>query len=156
MDEKLDKLIRLLIGNGISLNRVGDWFCCTELELDFSEHDKAFEDKIAELDEKYLCMIKTAEQHQDARMFYKKENESLNKRIAELKSENEKLFDYLNGITGNTKAEIKNNIKNIEKIDKKPTKRTGVIIAREIDGQTYVLLDDFMSAVNDLQAKIGT
>ena len=50
MDEKLDKLIRLLIDNGLSLNRVGDWCCCTDLELDFSEHDKVFEDKIASLE----------------------------------------------------------------------------------------------------------
>lgn len=71
MDEKLDKLIRLLIDNGISLNRVGDWFCCTELELDFSEHDKAFEDKIAKL-EKEL-----EEWKEEARVAKKQRDEQL-------------------------------------------------------------------------------
>lgn len=111
-------------------------------ELDFSEHDKQFKERIGFLTRKNEELFD--------------ENASLKQRIAELESENEKLFEYLNGITGNTKAEIKNNIKNIEKIDKKPTKRTGVIIAKEINGQTYVKLDDFMSVVNDLQAEIGT
>ena len=117
---------------------------------------KGYEDKIAKREEAigyYKDSFYRAEKNCDKLCH---ENKELKQRIAELESENEKLFDYLNGITGNTKAEIKNNIKNIEKIDKKPTKRTGVIIAREIDGQTYVVLDDFMSAVNDLQAKIGT
>lgn len=29
-------------------------------------------------------------------------------------------------------------------------------LAKEINGQTQVTLDDFMSVVNELQAKIGT
>ena len=79
MDEKLDKLIRLLIDNGISLNRVGDWFCCTGLELDFSEHDKVFEDKIVELKKDY----KTASELLGK---YQQENEGLKKRIIELEN----------------------------------------------------------------------
>ena len=79
MDEKLDKLIRLLIDNGISLNRVGDWFGCTGLELDFSEHDKVFEDKIAELKKDY----KTASELLGK---YQQENESLKKRVVELEN----------------------------------------------------------------------
>ena len=35
-------------------------------------------------------------------------------------------------------------------------KYTTVIVAKEINGQTYVTLDDFMSVVNDFQAEIGT
>ena len=89
--------------------------------LDFSEHDKVFEDKIAELKKDY----KTASELLGK---YQQENESLKQRIAELES----------------------------KEDEKPTKYTTVIVAKEINGQTYVTLDDFMSVVNDLQAEIGT
>ena len=49
-------------------------------------------------------------------------NRCLREKNAKLESENEKLFEYLNGITGNTKEEIRNNIDNIGKINKKPTK----------------------------------
>ena len=48
-------------------------------ELDFAEHDKVFEDKIAELKKDY----KTASELLGK---YQKENESLKKRIAELES----------------------------------------------------------------------
>lgn len=96
MDEKLDKLIRLLIDNGISLNRVGDFFGYTGLELDFSEHDKVFEDKIAKLKKDY----KTASELLGK---YQQENESLKKRVVELENfscqaeqETESLVEKLN------------------------------------------------------------
>ena len=96
MNEKLDELIRLLIDNGISLNRVGDWFCCTGLELDFSEHDKVLEDKIAGLKKDY----KTASELLGK---YQQENESLKKRVVELENfscqaeqETESLVEKLN------------------------------------------------------------
>ena len=53
--------------------------------------------------------------------------------------------------------ELKKRISELEiKEKEKPTKYTTVIVAKEINGQTYVTLDDFMSVVNDLQAEIGT
>ena len=56
-----------------------------------------------------------------------------------------------------TIAELKQRIAELEsKETEKPTKYTTVIVAKEINGQTYVTLDDFMSVVNDLQAEIGT
>lgn len=93
MDEKLDKLIRLLIDNGISLNRIGDWFCCTELELDFSEHDKVFEDKISQL-EKDIASYKQAFEDKCSDLKSTSDlleksinkNEELEQRIAELES----------------------------------------------------------------------
>jgi predicted RNase H-like nuclease (RuvC/YqgF family) len=124
-------------------------FCCRLEKLDFSEHDKVFEDKIAELKKDY----KTASELLGK---YQQENAGLKQRIAELESENEKLFDYLSGITGNTRDEIKNNIGNAEKISKKTIKTHTFIVGKEIDGQTYVKLEDFMSVVNDLQAEINT
>ena len=54
--------------------------------LDFSEHDKYFKDRIAKLEDKLLKLIKTAEQHQDARMVYERKCEKLKQRIAELES----------------------------------------------------------------------
>ena len=93
--KKLDKLIRLLVDNGISLNRVGDWVCCTELELDFSEHDKVFEDKIKKLREE--C-DKLHKQLMETEKDMQKENESLkqklsnkDKKIAELTWKNDEL-----------------------------------------------------------------
>lgn len=94
MDEKLDKLIRLLIDNGISLNRVGDWFCCTELELDFSEHDKVFEDKIAKLKQQIRELIKEKDEYKRKCNDFGFENQDLKKitksyedKIAELEKE---------------------------------------------------------------------
>lgn len=114
--------------------------------IDFSEHDKVFKDKIAELKKDY----KTASELLGK---YQQENESLKKRIIELENfscqaeqETESLFEKLNQRI----AELES------KETEKPTKYITVIVAKEINGQTYVTLDDFMSVVNDLQAQIGT
>lgn len=90
-------------------------------ELDFSAHDKVFEDKIEELDRMRKIWI-------DKAVKWQQESEKLKKQIAELES----------------------------KEDEKPTKYITVIVAKEINGQEYVRLEDFMSVVNDLQAEIGT
>lgn len=96
-------------------------------ELDFSEHDKVFEDKIAKLEDKLLKLIKTAEQHQDARMVYERECEELKQRIAEFESEK----------------------------SGKQGKSGRFVVVKEINGQEYVKVEDFMSVVNDLKAEIG-
>ena len=89
--------------------------------FDFSEHDKVFEDKIAELE----------------------------KRIQEL--------DTIDAIRIDEKRELKQRIAELEsKETEKSTKYTTVIVAKEINGQEYVRLEDFMSVVNDFQAEIGT
>ena len=112
------------------------------VELDFSEHDKAFEDKIAELKKDY----KTASELLGK---YQRENESLKKRIQEL--------DTIDTIRIDENRELKQRIAELEsKETEKPTKYITVIVAKEINGQEYVRLDDFMSVVNDLQAEIGT
>ena len=103
--------------------------------FDFSEHDKVFEDKISQL-EKDIASYKQAFEDKCADYGfisellgkYQQENESLKQRIAELESEE----------------------------TEKTTKYTTVIIAKEINGQTYVTLDDFTFVVNALQAQIGT
>ena len=63
-------------------------------------------------------------------------------KICDLENENHKLKQRI--------AELES------KEAEKSTKYTTVIVAKEINGQTYVKLDDFMSVVNDLQAEIGT
>lgn len=110
--------------------------------LDFSEHDKAFEDKIAELKKDY----KTASELLGK---YQRENESLKKRIQEL--------DTIDTIRIDENMELKQRIAELEsKETEKPKKYITVIVAKEINGQEYVRLEDFMSVVNDLQAEIGT
>ena len=111
-------------------------------ELDFSEHDKAFEDKIVELKKDY----KTASELLGK---YQRENESLKKRIQEL--------DTIDTIRIDENRKLKQRIAELEsKETEKPTKYTTVIVAKEINGQTYVTLDDFTFVVNALQAQIGT
>ena len=111
-------------------------------ELDLSEHDKVFEDKIAELKKDY----KTASELLGK---YQRENESLKKRIQEL--------DAIDTIRIDENRELKQRIAELEsKETEKPTKYTTVIVAKEINGQTYVTLDDFTFVVNALQAQIGT
>jgi predicted RNase H-like nuclease (RuvC/YqgF family) len=131
-------------------------FCCRLEKLDFSEHDKEFEDKIADLQQRIRELIKEKDEYKRKCNNFGFENQELKQRIAELESENEKLFDYLSGITGNTRDEIKNNIENSKKISKKTIKTHIVIVGKEIEGKTYVKLEDFMSVVNDLQAEINT
>ena len=80
---------------------------------------------------------------------YVAENESLEKRIQEL--------DTIDTIRIDENRELKQRIAELEsKETEKPTKYITVIVAKEINGQEYVRLDDFMSVVNDLQAQIGT
>lgn len=137
------------------------------VKLDFSEHDKVFEDKIAELKKDYKTVSGLLGK-------YQQENESLKQRVIELENfscqaeqETEFLVEELKQRIA--ELESKNNqltesilrketkIHELEsKETEKPTKCTAVIVAKEINGQTYVTLDDFMSVVNDLQAEIGT
>ena len=116
------------------------------VELDFSEHDKVFEDKIAELKKDY----KTASELLGK---YQQENEALKKRIIEL----ENFSCQAEQETESLVEKLKQHIAELEsKETEKPTKYTTVIVAKEINGQTYVTLDDFTFVVNALQAQIGT
>ena len=202
-------LVCLLGKHGVVINDInGTKTGELKIEIDFSEHDKIFEDKIAEL-EKEL-----EEWKEEARVVKKKRDEQLksfreglepyvdllhmhetiadkNKKITELEkniesykqafedkckdydftsellnkyvAENESLekriqeLDTIDTIRIDENRELKQRIAELESREtEKPTKYTTVIVAKEINGQTYVTLDDFMSVVNDLQAEIGT
>ena len=106
---------------------------------------KEYEDKIAEL-EKEL-----EEWKEEARVVKKQRDE-------QLKSFRKGIEPYVDLLhMHETIAELKQRIAELEsKETEKSTKYTTVIVAKEINGQTYVTLDDFMSVVNALQAKIGT
>ena len=137
---KFDMIVELMVKNGVTTkfsenlfkNLVNDELI---IELDFSEHDKVFEDKIAKL-EKDIASYKQA--FEDKCSDYKFTSDLLEKFINENEESEQRI------------AELES------KEDEKPTKCTTVIVAKEINGQTYVTLDDFMSVVNDLQAEIGT
>ena len=92
--------------------------------LDFTEHDKSFKDEIKQLKhESEKTYNQLMEVEKDAQ-----------ERIAELKSE----------------LEVKDNLLKIKNGLCKPPMMT-VIIAKTINGQDYVRLEDFMSVVSDLQ-----
>ena len=114
-------------------------------KIDFSEHDKVFEDKIAKL-EKEL-----EEWKEEARAVKKHRDE-------QLKSFRKGIEPYVDLLhMHETIAELKQRIAELEsEKSEKLTKHTEVIVAREINGQEYVRLEDFASVVNDLQAEIGT
>ena len=118
----------------------------TVFELNFSEHDKVFEDKIAKLEKGNKALnsylVQREQDSTDMIMKLKQEKSDKNEKIAELACENESLKQRI--------AELES------KETEKPTKYITVIVAKEINGQTYVQLEDFMSVVNDLQAQIGT
>ena len=184
-------LVCLLGKHGVVINDInGTKTGELKIEIDFSEHDKVFEDKIAELKKDY----KTASELLGK---YQRENESLKKRIQELDTidtiridENRELKQRIAGLEKEleewkaeareikknrdeqlksfrkavepyidighmheTIAELKQRIAELESMEtEKVTKYTTVIVAKEINGQTYVQLEDFMSVVNDLQA----
>ena len=93
-------------------------------ELDFTEHDKRFRAEIRKLKHE---LDKTYNQLMEV------EKES-QERIAELESE----------------LEVKDNLLKIKNGLCKPPMMT-VVVAKTINGQDYVRLEDFMSVVNDLQ-----
>ena len=92
------------------------------VELNFSEHDKPFEDKIAKLEEELLRATKEIRQEKHKRELTEWERQELKQRIAELERE-------------------------------KSEKPVAYVLAKEIDGQHYVTVEDFMSVVNNLQSK---
>ena len=57
-----------------------------KIEIDFSEHDKVFEDKISELSKKLNHIWEIGEVHQNIRIEVEAENKELKQRIAELES----------------------------------------------------------------------
>lgn len=156
----IEKLPAMLKENGVNL-------CITEYRcegnsvdelrfgfgidrLDFSEHDKVFEDKIAKLENQIRI--------------YESKIQTLRTRCMESARDNfdKEIYGCLSIVSypkeiENENKELKQRIAELEsKETEKPTKYTTVIVAKEINGQTYVKLDDFMSVVNDLQAEIGT
>lgn len=170
-------LIKSLIANGVKVpadesiclggEKASPTYNLDAIILDFSEHDKVFEDKIAELKKDYRTVSELLGK-------YQQENESLKKRIIELEDfscqaeqETESLVEKLNQrivkLEKSRSEWIDKAVEWQQKCEKlesketeKPTKCTTVIVAKEINGQTYVTLDDFMSVVNDFQAEIGT
>ncbi len=85
-------------------------------ELDFSEHDKVFEDKIEDLES-----------------LMQKQDEFLEMKNMQV-------------------AELKQRIAELEgKEIKKPKNGWICVVAKEINGQEYVRLEDFMRVVNDFQ-----
>lgn len=82
---KFDMIVELMVKNGVTTKFSENLFKNLVdnepiIELDFSEHDKVFEDKIAELKKDY----KTASELLGK---YQQENESLKQRIDELEKE---------------------------------------------------------------------
>ena len=61
-------------------------FCCQLEKLDFTEHDKVFEDKIASLEKELSSVVKEAERQEFIRDMSCLERQELNQRIAELES----------------------------------------------------------------------
>ncbi len=121
-------------------------FGCRLEKLDFSEHDKVFEDNIAELKKDY----KTASELLGK---YQQENESLKKRIVEL----ENFSCQAEQETGSLVEKLTQRIDELESKEAEKQKTSHIIIvAKEINGQTYVKFEDFMFVVNNLQSEIGT
>lgn len=101
----------------------------TDIRLDFSEHDKVFEEKIVKLEEQIaemrkLCVKNDIYEMEKAQLcLLRDENKELKKRIDDLESEE----------------------------TKKPKNGWICVVAKEINGQEYVKLEDFLRVVNDLQ-----
>lgn len=146
-------IIKILADNGVSVEQTDIWKdngsvrnVKSIIELNFSAHDKVFEDKIEELKKDYKTVSQLLGK-------YQQENESLKNRIIEL----ENFSCQAEQETETLVEKLMQRIAELEsKETEKPTKYITVIVAKEINGQTYVTLDDFMSVVNDLQAEIGT
>lgn len=92
---KFDMIVELMVKNGVTTkfsenllkNLVNDE---PIIELDFSEHDKVFEDKIASLEKELSSVVKEAERQEFIREMSCFERQELKQRIAELERELEK------------------------------------------------------------------
>jgi hypothetical protein len=84
-------IVELMVKNGVTTkfsenlfkNLVNDE---PIIELDFSEHDKVFEDKIASLEKELSSVVKEAERQEFIREMSCLERQELKERIAELES----------------------------------------------------------------------
>ena len=138
--------------------------------LDLSEHDKPFKVKIRELEESYQKntreiralekeVVNYKQAFEDKCKDYDFTSELLNKYVAENESLKKRIqeLDTIDAMRIDENKELKQRIAELEsKETEKTTKYTTVIVAKEINGQTYVTLDDFTFVVNALQAQIGT
>jgi hypothetical protein len=86
------------------------------------------------------------------------ENEKLKRRIAELEVKNKNLVDMINELQlekAHIDCDLYDANKRIDELESKETKKpiNGwiCVVAKEINGQEYVKLEDFMRVVNDLQ-----
>ena len=95
--------------------------------LDFTEHDKRFRDEIMQLKSELSDVQKSADEYYNKCI-------DLTKQVTELESE----------------LEVKDNLLKIKNGLCKLPMMT-VVVAKTINGQDYVRLEDFMSVVNDLQ-----
>lgn len=88
---KFDMIVQLMVKNGVTTkfsenlykNLVNDE---PIIELDFSEHDKVFEDKIAEQKNEISMLKALIDNYRDAESELFGENKELKQRIAELES----------------------------------------------------------------------
>lgn len=151
-DKNIDWIKRMqLLEKALKENGVNN-SVCVELEpkisgyeLDFSEHDKVFEDKIAKLKSEITSleshMSRLRERCMDgARRNFDRGNYgclTILNRNGDLETESEKLKQRI--------AELES------KETKKPINGWICVVAKEINGKEYVKLEDFLRVVNDLQ-----
>lgn len=110
--------------------------------LDFSEHDNPFEDKIASLENQIAYM--------------KEKNSFLRTRCMEDAVDAFDRGSYgaltIVGRRGALEAENKELKRRIAELEsEKSEKPVAYVLAKEIDGQHYVTVEDFISVVNNLQ-----
>lgn len=90
--QKLEKIDKTLFNAGV---KVLGWEEVDgkdfEFSLDFSEHDKVFEDKIAEMKSEISILKSLVENYRASRKELISENNELKKRISELENENKNL-----------------------------------------------------------------
>ena len=110
-------------------------------ELDFSEHDKVFEDKIAKLKKDY----KTASGLLGK---YQQENEALKKRIIEL----ENFSCQAEQETESLVEKLKQRIAELESKERKRPCFVSYVGVENINGKEYVSMEKFATAMEELNA----
>ena len=97
---KFDMVVELMVKNGVTTKFSENLYENLVnnkpiIELDFSEHDKVFEDKIAKLEKENKnlksCFLQREQDSTDMIMELKREKSDKNEKIAELACENESL-----------------------------------------------------------------
>ena len=155
MSDKLDKMITNVIEvekNGVKVVIKQQYNKeINDINIDFSEHDKVFEDKISSLEENvgyYKDCLSRAEKNCD-KLYH--ENKELKQHIAELESENEKLKHGIDKMATSRSEWIDRAVEWQQKCEKLESKETSDLPFDPLECANYLINATYERETNGIE-----